>query len=263
MQDKRVGTISTKGRVYHFDIGYITIPPEIDRGTFVQSCLTTGFVSIQPIVGPAIHRVRCDKWILQLLEFPASSEEFGSLVGYCRDPKKKEPYIVSVYDKITEYNDIKEGQTAIKRSTTLGTSSVIVDGRGKLLINVSAEEEGDGRVDINITNPSNDAQFNVNLKGQMNVYASDKIHIQTNNEVLLEAVSEEESSTISITKDSIKHDSGSEPMLLGQSTVDILTELINLISTGLIMGQPLSTATQIAQLIPELEKLLSQKSKLD
>ena len=77
MIDKRVGVTSTDGVVYSSGKGRIAIPPEVDRDIFVQSCLSTGLVSVQPELNGIINRVKCDRSILQQITFPKNSNEFG------------------------------------------------------------------------------------------------------------------------------------------------------------------------------------------
>ena len=282
MEDKRVGLAPTKGNYYPFETGYICIPPEVDRDKFVKNCLITGFVSIQPIVGGAIHRVRCDKWILQQVDFPASSKDQGSLVGYCVDPKKKSPYIVSCYDKINEYHDLDENQFKLQKSTDDGSVTVLGDGNGRLLINVSANKANKGRIDINLTNLDDTTQLNVNLKGSATIYASGKVFTQTNDEILLEATDNEDTSSISITKDRINHDGGSEPMALGNTLKTLIEEIIDeadtlatesskiVVPTGVgPSGVPINAtkfvqiSTNLKSIKGKLEIFLSTKSFLD
>tara|TARA_X000001382_G_scaffold8122_2_gene5891 strand:+ start:2360 stop:3163 length:804 start_codon:yes stop_codon:yes gene_type:complete len=264
--DKRVGITATGGRVYSVGIGQVCIPPEVDRFAFIKNCLTTGFISVQQAVGSAKHRVRCDNWTLQQIDFPENSDEFGSYVVFVTEPKSKQPFVVAHFNSAEEYNDFNENEFSLKKETDNAVVELTGNGEnGSLLLNVVSKKSKKGQVDINLTNPDNTSQFNVNIKGTANFFSTGKVNVQTYDELLLEATesSEETSSSISITKDRINNDKGAEPMLLGQTTIDLLREFIQLVSTSVIMGQPLSNSVQISELASQLESLLSQKSNLD
>ncbi len=200
MIDKRVGIASTRGKVYPMGIAQVCVPPVVDRDQFVKSCLTTGLISIQPQVGGAIHRVPCDKTTLQTIDFPSTSKEFGSYIVYVNDPKTKLPYVIATFLSIQEYSDLNENQFKLSKSTEFGTVSIIGDGKGRIAINVQSEKGKQGRFDINLSNPDNTAQFNVNTKGVTNVYSSGKVSVQSNDEIALEATDGTDTSSLSITK---------------------------------------------------------------
>ena len=264
MIDKRVGISATGGKTYPFELGYVCIPPDVDREAFVKHCLTTGTISVQPTVNSALHRVRCDALILQRIEFPEKSTEFGSIVGYCRNAKTKEPFVNSIYLDIDDYNDLEEHQARISRTAEgKGTATVQVDGKGSALISVSSEKKNKGSLEINVSNSTDTAKLNQSVKGTTKNYSSKRYDVESNEEIKLKTVEGEEESSITIDKETIKHNAGSEPMLLGQTTIDLLQEFIQLVSTSVIMGQPLSNSVQIQELATKLNDLLSERSFLD
>jgi hypothetical protein len=263
MEDKRVGVVSSGGSVYSSGIGQICIPPNVDRNSFVQSCLTTGFVSVQPQQNSAIHRIRCDKWILQQIDFPKNSKEFGSYVVFVNEPKSKQPFVIAHFNSLDEYNDLNENQFRLFKQTKYGTVGLVGDGSGRMSISIVSEKDKQGRFDISLSNPDSTAQFNINIKGSTNIYSSGVVSVSTNDEIRLEATDGTDASTISITKDRISNDSGEEPMMLGQSTVDLLREFINLVATSTNAGGALSNASNISALAQQLDSLLSQKSNLE
>lgn len=270
MQDKRVGVTSRRGNTYSSGIARIMIPYGVDRDTFVNECYLRSEVSIQPEWNNSIHRVRIDKDVLQQIQFPKTDKELGSQVVFVTIPKWKFPIIVACIDSVQEYGTLKENQFSLIKRTDFGSVSIIGDGKGQLSISVSSEAKKRGLLNISISNPDNTAKLKLNINGTADITASDKVSLLSNSEVDVKVTDGEIESILNITKDeikqvsaSIKHNEGNESMLLGNSTISLLQELINYISTGVVMGMPLSTAANIAQLATQLESLLSQKSTLE
>jgi hypothetical protein len=264
MIDKRVGVASKHGSVYSCGVGRIAIPYGLDRDSFVKQCYIDGMVSVQPELNNLLNRVRIDRDVLQQIEFPASFKELGSLVVYVNLPKTHQPIVVACVDSITNYGDLNENQFRIRKVTEFGSVSIFGDGKGNMSINVDSQREKRGRFDISIVNPDNTAEFNVITKGTTNIYSSGKISVRSSDEIALEATDGSDTSKVTINKDTVSHNEGNEPMLLGQTTIDLLQDLIQLIATGIATsGAPLSTAPQITQLASSLNSLLSEKSKLD
>ena len=272
MQDKRVGIASIRGSSYSAGVANIIIPPDVDRDTFVAECLRIGRVSIQPEWNNSIHRVKCDKGVLQQIRFPTLEDDDiqGSQVVFLTMSKQQQPIVIACIDSIVEYGSLDENQFQLSKRTDFGSVSIIGDGKGRLSVSISSEAKKQGLFDISITNPDDSAKLNVNVRGTSSITTSGKTSLLSNAEVEVKVTDGETESYLSITKDeilqiseSIKHNSGKEPMLLGQSTIDLLQEFINLVATSIVMGQPLSNAANIARLATQLNSLLSQKSTLE
>ncbi len=245
MIDKRVGITSRRGHTYSSGIGRIMVPPQVDRDSFVKNCLLTGYVSIQPEFNNAIHRVKCDKGILQTLEFPTDTTELGSQVVYINLPKSKLPVVIANISSITEYNQISENQFDFSRSTEFGAVSIVGDGKGRLSISVSADKPKSGAIDVNLTSVDDSAKFTINVAGSVSLSASKQVDIKS---------------------PLINHNSGAEPMVLGDTLLAKLSSLLDLLANETVVTsiglQPLVNAAQYSALKDELEEFLSTKSKL-
>jgi hypothetical protein len=275
VQDKRVGVTSVRGNVYPSGVGQIMIPYEVDRDSFVKDCLATGFVSIQPQENNPIHRVRCDKWVLQQIDFPSSYKELGSYVAYINMPKTKKPIVVACIDSIFEYGSIKENQFKLFKQTDLGSVSIVGDGKGALTISVSSEASRQGRVDINLSNPDNTTEFNIIANGAMSVTTTGKTSLLSNSEVDVQVTDgKEATSSFNITKDeirqvssSIKHNEGLEPMVLGNTILEKIDKILDLLVAAKVATtiglQPLTNFAEFQALKGELEEFLSTKSTLE
>lgn len=247
---RQIGPNSAGGNRYTTGLAYVIIPSDVDRDSYVRECLKTGFVSIIGEENNMIPRARCDKQVLQTIDFPAKTGVLGSQVAYIVIPKYKVPFVVANVNKLNEYNDIKENQFKINRKTDFGFVDITGDGNGNLSISVSSNQAKKGKININLNNNNGDSQFNLNVRGTTTINASDKITVKSDKEV-------------NVISPLIKHNDGTEPMVLGQTLADILKEFIRQTSTSTNAGGPLSNASQIAALEEQVDDILSKISNLD
>jgi|SRR5690606_32594471 len=247
---RQIGPNSVGGDRYITGLAYVIIPSDVDRNIYVRECLKTGFLSIIGEENNIIPRVKCDKSILQTIDFPAQTGVLGSQVAYVVIPKYKVPIVVANINKLTEFNDIKENQFKFNRKTDFGFVDITGDGNGNLSISVSSNQPKKGKININLTNKDNTSEFNLNTRGTFNINVSGKTTIK----------SEEE---INVIAPVINHNEGSEAMVLGDTLAQLLKDLIQEISISTNNGGPLFNSSKIAAYLEQVDSILSEKSNLD
>lgn len=245
-----IGPISVGGDKYITGFGYVIIPSDVDRDMYVRECLKTGLINIVGEENNMIPRVKCDRGVLQTLDFPVKSGVLGSQIVYLVLPKYKVPIVVANINKLTEYNDIKENQFRLNRKTDFGFVDITGDGKGRLSISVNSNQSKGGQIDINLNNKNDDTKFKVNIRGTSEIITSGKTTLKSESQV-------------DVIAPLINHNEGGEPMVLGDTLAKILKDLIDLTSKSTNAGGPLSNAANIAALLKEVDKILSKKSKLD
>lgn len=247
---RQIGPNSVGGNRYITGLAYVIIPSDVDRDTYVRECLKTGFISIIGEENNMIPRAKCDKAVLQTIDFPKETGVLGTQIAYIVIPKYKVPFVIANINKLNEYNDIKENQFKINRKTDFGLVDITGDGRGTLNISVSSNQAKKGKININLTNNDANTEFNLNVRGAINIISSGKTTVKSESEV-------------NVVSPLIKHNDGSEPMVLGETLAELLKEFIRQTSTSTNAGGPLSNASNIAALEQKVDDILSQISNLD
>lgn len=246
IEDKRVGTVSVAKDTYSCGVGRIVIPYKADREQFIKTCFSTGLVSIQPEVNNPIHRCRIDVNTLQSINFPLNSSELGSYVAYLNIPKHKHPVIIACIDSMFEYGSLKENQFKLQKRTDFGNVVLLGDGNGSLTISVESDKNEKGRIDINLSNPNNSAQFNLNIKGTASVNATGLVNVSSDTEIKFESSTlNGESTYTSIKSDGTQEIGGSDDNMVRYSKLkeeyDKTKEVLDTI-LQILTGSPINEA---------------------
>ena len=238
------------------DIGYVIIPTNVDRDEFVEHCFAAEQISIAAAGGKAIiHNCYIDKFTLQQITFPKTSDELGDAVIYNLNGFDNKPIIVGVLSRESQTQMLEEGEFKLER--TFGEKIVSINGRAKtgvLNINISDIEDGADFV-ININGSG--SKFTLNVEGEAVIYSDDKTSLISSNEIQLKSINndDESVSTVTVLHDEIiiypnkvlKIGEGKEPILLGDETVkqlqkelkavtDILNSIKNLVPSPVPAG---------------------------
>jgi len=163
-------------------IGYVVIPPDIDRTKYIDESLKSGKLSLLLEDGGVVENCIVSKNILNDIEFPKDYNNLGSMVAWVNKPKQNTPIIVSVLQKANEVNDLSENQMVFRRNMGSNSAEVSLFGKlGSVLINAKGSTGKSGRIDIVCENTDNTAQVNLIVKGNVKVKTSDTIVLETNN----------------------------------------------------------------------------------
>ena len=249
MIDRRIGTNSVSGRRYSSGLAYVIIPFNQDRDQYVRECLRTGFLTVVQEENNAFV-VKCDRGILQSIDFPSEIGILGSQLAFVVVPKYKFPIVVANIDNLDQYNDLKENQFRLFKQTDVARVGIVGDGKGNLSISVSSDQDNKGQINIDLVNKNSSAKFNINTRGTFNLNVSGNTTIK----------SEEQ---IDVVAPKINHNDGNEPMVLGDTLAQLLKDLIQLTSTSTNSGGPLSNAGDIAALEQQVDNILSEKSNIE
>src|SRR5690554_4895141 len=95
-------TKSIDKNAYSVGVGYIIVPSDVDRNIFVNRCLSTGRVGIINEYGGVEWDCLIDKSLLNTVDFPTLSMDYGSMIAYVRVPNHNDPLIIANLSKINE-----------------------------------------------------------------------------------------------------------------------------------------------------------------
>lgn len=278
--------------------GYIIIPIDVDREQFIANCKKSGNVSIlNESSSEIIHRVPIGKTAIKEIEWPASTSDLGSVVGWINHPIYKHPFIVDIYHKADEYQEFDENILTLSRTQESNNASVVLDGKNGS-ISLYAYSDENGEINIDVKSGNDNAKLNISVNGDSVFSSKKKIQLKAGEEFSIELYTpgkESQKTTLTITDSKLKvesdafeiigdnflfsgsefkidgnkiiHNNGSQPMVKGSTLVSLLNQLINLIATSttatMIGPQPLINAPAIANLATQTENIKSSKSNLD
>lgn len=185
--DKKFGKyVSTREVGYRNSagIGYLCVPVDVDRNTYVRDCLRKGVVSLMFDDGGVENEVMISKNALNESEFPLSSKELGSMVFWVNIPKFNKPVAVAILTKSNEIITLSENATVISRDTKFGGFEISGEGNlGGLVIRAYGKDGSKGRIDIIASNSENNAEINLTCKGNVNVDCSGSLNAKVGREL--------------------------------------------------------------------------------
>lgn len=205
----------------------VYLPVDVDRDQYVKTCFLTGTVSLINSNAEVQHKVKVGRLVLQMLTFPIDNKSFGSEVLCVSLPYSGSLYIVDVYTSSSEFYDQKENQYRLIQATSNGFAEVRIDGNeGKIFLTVDGEQ--DTEILINVVNKDKTGKVTVNANGQIKIIAP-KIYLNESE----------------------------EPMLLGNKTVQMISDILTQLGQESAGPYPLLGQSTYQQLKESLEQLKS------
>lgn len=285
------------GERYTAGVGYLIVPNDLDRDTYVRYCFNTNTISIALENGGILNNVQCTKSVIQQLEFPLTSKEIGNQVVWVDQEALGYPVIVGVLLRADQVTDLSEHQTSHRRVTENGSSEILVDGKNPfIIINSDSLKDSGGDIYIVSKNTGQTSKININSSGEINL-SSQNIQASISNElnvVIRDSLQDDKITTINYTKGkgfnyldefdnqievidgkinivsdniNIGGDNASESILLGDTTVSMIDKILEILgrtqTTTLIGPQPLLTAAEFTALRAQLETLKSKKHRIE
>ena len=164
-------------------VGYLFLPPDLDRDLYIKDCLKSQTVSMRDEKGGFWKNVFVSKGLLSSLVFPVNTKSKGSVLVCNKVPRNNVPICVAVLD-LKDVSGIlsEENQFRIQRISNDKNNSIDLDGRaekGTLDISVSAKETNKGKFNINVTNADKTAELNLYVKGKVNVLTDEEINLDS------------------------------------------------------------------------------------
>lgn len=216
---------------------FIYMPSDIDRNTYIQNCFRTGTVTLVDEWNEIQHRARIGKLALQSISFPKDIDSKGSEVICNSMPYSGQLYVVDVYYKADEFVDQTEESYRFIKTINGGIAELLIDGNGKINLNVDSEEVSE--VSINVTDKNKSGKFTVNVNGSATLNASKNVLIN--------------SPKISLNE-------SDEPVLLGNKTVTLLENILKQLEKESAGPYPLlgrAVYTQIKERLDEIKSKIS------
>lgn len=285
------------GERYSAGVGYLILPNDLDRDTYIRYCFNTNTISIALENGGILNNVQCTKSVMQQLEFPLNTKEVGSQVVWTDQEALGYPVVVGVLLRSDQVTDLSENQTSQRRVTNNGSSEILVDGKNPfIIINSDSLKDTGGDIYIVSKNTGLTSKININSSGEINL-SSQNIQASISNElniIIRDSLQDDKITTINYTKgkgfnyedefdnqievkdgkinivsDNINlgGDNATEPILLGDTTVSMIDNILEILgrttTTTLIGPQPLLTAPEFIALRAQLETLKSKKHNIE
>lgn len=275
-------------------IGYVVIPDNDTRDEYINNCYYSCTVTIDGGYGYSyIENVPIPLELLQQIKFPLKEDEVGSRVFWVRENTFNRPVIVGILNNLYEPNGMMAGQNRYVQEINGNVVEIFMDANtAEMNIKVTGSKNNPSKINV-ISNTNEDSEINVTSSGKVKISAKNliveafkdavftlkkndskellkiesndtqlKITDQFNNEVTLK------DGEIDVVSDKINHNGGNEPMVLGNTLKESLSNLIDAI-LSMTMVTPTGTsstpmnAAQFIQIKSQLNNILSQKSNLE
>lgn len=276
-------------------VGYIVIPKDVNTAEYVQRCYRNHSVSISGGYDSTyMHGVKITEEALNKIKFPDNDDGLGSAVVWLRDSFTNRAVVIGTLKTAGESNMVQGSQQRIVQETAQSVVEMFLDALN-CTINISAQGNENIPAVINLKASSGtDAGDVVNIisKDRVNVDGrhmkvnltddfeltinngeEDILHIVGNEEELHiidrfknEAIFNEENVQILTTKFNVG--TGKEQMVLGNTLIDLLSQLIDAILNMTVLthvgpsGTPVNAAT-FSEIKGKLEEALSKLSNTD
>ena len=275
-------------------IGYVVIPDNDTRDEYINNCYYSCTVTIDGGYGYSyIENVPIPLELLQQIKFPLKEDEVGSRVFWVRENTFNRPVIVGILNNLYEPNGMVAGQNRYVQEINGNVVEIFMDANtAEMNIKVTGSKNNPSKINV-ISNTNEDSEINVTSSGKVKISAKNliveafkdavftlkkndskellkiesndiqlKITDQFDNEVTLK------DGEINVVSDKINHNGGNEPMVLGNTLKESLSNLIDaILSMTMVTPTGASStpmnAAQFIQIKSQLNNILSQKSNLE
>lgn len=245
----------------------VCVPDDVDRTQYLRTCFLTGTVSLVNENGEIQHRVKIGQLAIQTVTFPADATKLGSQVVCVTAPYSGQLFVVDVYTTSDQFNAQSESQYRLFKVGS-GFAELRVDGQGRILLSVDGDDDV-AEVNISIASPGGKGKFKVGVNGDVLVHSEGNTQLTTSNSLKASYVKAGDKETsIEITKDQVMIategkiylNQSDEPILLGNKTVQLLSDLLDQLSKESAGPYPLLGNSVYGQIKEGLEELKSKLS---
>lgn len=277
-------------------IGFIVVPDDNTRQQYIDDCYRTSTVTINGGFGYGyISAVKILPDVLQKIRFPLKSTEGGTPVLWLRENFSNRPIVIGIISEEGYTNLLKENQNRFVQEIDGKTVEIFQDANSATLnINVVGKSDTPANINIKVASGSEDSVVNIDSDGKVNVSANDFTATARNtfniflkdgkNDELISLIGDSEKmefkdkfgNVITSNEENVNItvagkfnvNSGKEPMVLGQTLVDLLSEILDAIKQITVVT-PVGTSSvpvNIASFTSAQQKLkniLSTISNLD
>ena len=277
-------------------VGWVVVPEGADRDTYIQDCYRNNTLTINAGIGYGFFsNVYTDQEVMQNIVFPDDEENRGSAVVWIRDEVSNLPIIVASLRKQDDYYILNKNQYRVARGTEETSVEVFLDGDTSTLhINVVGNRPNPAKLNIKLASENQDSVFNIDSDNELNVFSEKKIQASTNGVIDVQIKKDGEIKTefqyesgkgltykdefeneinvkdgeIDVVSKKINHNTGKEPMVLGDTLADILKDLCKALQQLTVMTSvgtssiPVNVA-DFAAIQAKIDTIKSKKSNLE
>ena len=241
----------------------IYLPSDRDRDEYIKNCFFTNTVTL--VRGAEVkHRVPIPVSLLREITFPVDSQDIGSQVLCASLPYQDKPFVIQVYQSPSNYSTGNEKVSVIKKTFLGKNVEIVMDvNTGTLDLNVDSDEDTGGEINLNVSNNSRTAQLNVVCNGDINVNNDGNVNVISTKKISLKLdtqVEGEDINEVILTKESIKLNESDEPILLGNKTIQLISDLLDILGKDSAGPYPLLNNAQYIQLKDKLDNIKSKIS---
>jgi len=212
----------------------IVLTPGMDRNTYIKQCYLTGTVSISNFNGEIVNKVKIGQFNLQQVNFPIDNNSYGSEVLCASLPYSGQLRVIDVYSTESEFIDQKEEQFIFQKRINDGYASEIIDGEGNIILSVLSNSKT-GKITINCIGNGNSGVVDISSNGTVQV----------------------KSPNVKLVSDKIQLNEEGEPILLGDKTVQFISDLLDQLGQESAGPYPLLGNSKYIEMKKSLEKLKS------
>lgn len=292
MEEEVIGIRNLDTGIGSAGVGFVVVPSEVDRVQYINDCYRTNTLTINGGKGYGYFSgVHADINVMQNIHFPTDEENRGTPVVWVKDAISQLPVIVGVLRKQNEYYSLNENQWRLKRGTETRNVEIFVDGTtAGLDITVLGDKDEPANIDIKLTSENKDSVLNVVSDNEINITGEKAVNVTTNQKATLRVTEKGEDKMslsyelgiglkykdefeneitakdgqVDIISKKINHNSGKEPMVLGDTLATLLDEMLKAIQAITVIspvGQT-SVPVNISDFAAIQAKLNTIKSKI-
>lgn len=183
--------------------GYIVVPKDVDRDTFVEQCYRWERVSILGERGGLYNDCYISRSAIRDVEFPSEYKKLGSCISYFVDPYSSLPIVLQVFSKEDETQLLREGVFKIVKNTDDCIVSMVGDSK-KGVLNLSVRGGSYNKINLVVSGKA-DGEINLRSSGNINLHTTGNVTVESEGDILFN------------TDSNFKINNGTEPMIKGST----------------------------------------------
>lgn len=293
---KHIGIQKVKSGLGSAGVGFVVVPEGIDRKMYIENCYRTNTISINGGRGYGyFNNVNVDSLAMQNIHFPVDEDNRGTPVVWVLDAVSQLPVVVGVLRKRENYYSLSENQLRVERNQDGRSVDIFVDGNtSSLNVNMIGDELEPADLNIKLSSTNKESVININCDNEINITAEKAVKVVSNQEVDFQIKDKGEvkalfnyklgrgfvysdefdnsvncvEGEVSVVSKKINHNSGKEPMVLGETLTGILNDLLTAIQKITVISPVGSTSVPVniadfASIQGKLNTIKSQISNLE
>lgn len=296
MEDEVIGIRNLDTGIGSAGVGFVVVPSEVDRVQYINDCYRTNTLTINGGKGYGYFSgVHADINVMQNIKFPTDEENRGTPVVWVKDAVSQLPVIVAVLRKQGEYYSLNENQFRLKRGTETRNVEIFIDGSTSALdITILGDKEEPANIDVKLSSENADSVLTVSCDNEINIIGEKAVNVTTNKKATLKVTEKGEDKMslsyelgvglkykdefenevtakegqVDVISKKINHNSGKEPMVLGNTLADLLNEFLAAVQKITVISPVGVTSVPVnikdfAAIQAKLDTIKSQISNLE